>query len=74
MNVNEQRRFGVEARNDRNMILATVSLGLLGAFYGVAVSSGWYSALLGGVGYGLLGLMVGPPLAFAFNMTRSLLR
>lgn len=62
----------IEARNDRNMFVMAGTLGAIGAFYGVATSSGAWTAALFAVAYGLVGILVGVPLAGFFNITRRL--
>jgi len=62
----------VEARNDRNMFAIAGALGALAAAYGIATSSGPWTAALFGIAYGLAGVLVGVPLAGLFNITRRL--
>lgn len=62
----------VEARNDRNMFAIAGTLGAIGAVYGVATSSGPWTATLFGVAYGTAGILIGVPLAGFFNITRRL--
>lgn len=64
----------VEARNDRNMIVFAGVLGALGAAYGFATSTGPLSAALLVTSYGILGVLVGVPLAALINITRRLWR
>lgn len=62
----------VEDRNDRNMFVIAGTLGAIGAVYGIATSSGPWTATLFAVAYGLLGILVGVPLAGFLSMTRRL--
>ncbi|OSI72084.1 hypothetical protein BSZ22_09225 [Bradyrhizobium canariense] len=66
--------YNIEARNDRNMVVFAVTLGGLGAAYGFATSAGPLSAALLVTSYGMLGVLVGVPLAALFNVTRRLWR
>jgi hypothetical protein len=70
-NQREARRYRIEERNDRTLILMTVGLGAVGAFYGVEISSSAFGALIAGLCYGFLGVVIGVPLAFAINITRN---
>ena len=65
------RRNGIEARNDRTLILMMVALGAIGAFYGAEIDSTLYGKLLSGALYGFVGVCAAVPLAFAINVTRS---
>jgi hypothetical protein len=69
--VREARKLGAEGRNDRTLILMTVGLGAVGAFYGVETSSSTVGALVLGFVYGIIGAAAGAPLAFAINLTRN---
>ncbi|GMO58239.1 hypothetical protein BwSF12_75290 [Bradyrhizobium ottawaense] len=51
----------VEAKNDRNMFVIPGTLGTLGALYGIATSSGPWTATLFGIAYGTFGIVVGVP-------------
>ena len=55
------------------LILTTAGCCCAGALYGIMLSSSTLGAIASGVGYGLLGLLVGVPVAFAINVTRRLL-
>jgi len=68
----DKRMHNVEARNDRNVIVIAAALGVLGAFLGVHAGSGPLSATLMGFGYGVVGVIVGVPLAAFINVTRRL--
>jgi hypothetical protein len=70
-NRKEARRHRIEDKNDRTLIATTVVLGMLGAFYGLETSSSILGALVAGVCYGFLGVVIGVPLAFAINITRN---
>lgn len=48
------------------------TLGAIGAVYGMATSSGPWTATLFGVAYGTAGILIGVPLAGFFNVTRRL--
>jgi rRNA maturation protein Nop10 len=69
----EARKYRIEHRNDNNLVATSVTFGLIGVLYGVAINVPnvtW--ATIGAVGYGLLGVLVGVPTAAAFNMMRHL--
>jgi uncharacterized membrane protein YeaQ/YmgE (transglycosylase-associated protein family) len=67
----EARRLGAEDKNDRTLILMTVGLGAVGAFYGVETSSSALGAYVAATVDGFLGAAIGAPLAFAINLTRN---
>ncbi len=73
-NKKEARRHRLEERNDRNLVVVTLSCGLIGALYGAGGHATASGAVLAVVGYGMLGLLIGVPLAFAINITRHLTR
>ncbi|MFB9262217.1 hypothetical protein ACFFWD_03375 [Bradyrhizobium erythrophlei] len=66
----ERRRLGAEARNDHTLIVAMLSLGLIGCLYGYTSHSGIW-ALCAVIGYGFLGAAVGAPLAVLLILLRS---
>jgi hypothetical protein len=66
----EARRIRIEERNDRRLIMMTVGLAALGAFYGLETSASVLRALFTVPLYGFVGAVIGAPLAFALNMTR----
>jgi hypothetical protein len=66
----EARRYRIEQRNDRRLILMTAGLAALGAFYGLETSSSALRALVTVPLYGFVGAVIGAPLAFALNVTR----
>ena len=70
----ELRRHRVEYRNDINLGVTSLACAALGGCYGATVGSSGLGAIISGVLYGVLGLLVGVPIAFAINVTRSLLR
>lgn len=65
------RIIGIEGKNDSTLAICSLTGGALGACYGYAVSSGAISAMVWVPLYGLLGLMIGVPLAFAINLMRG---
>jgi hypothetical protein len=69
----EARRFRAEQRNDNMMIVTTAACCGAGVLYGVLPSSSIFGAILAGTWYGLVGLLIGVPIAFAINLTRRLL-
>ncbi len=71
-NRKEARRHRIEERNDRNLVVVTLSCGLVGALYGAGGSASMLGAVAAGFGYGMLGMLVGVPVAFAINITRNL--
>jgi hypothetical protein len=64
------RRNGVEALNDRFLILTIAAFGAVGAFYGIETGSSWMSEALGALLYGFVGVVIAVPIAFAVNITR----
>jgi hypothetical protein len=68
----EARDHRIEERNDRNLVIVSLSCGLIGALYGAAGSATTFGAVVAGFGYGLIGVLIGVPLAFAINITRNL--
>jgi hypothetical protein len=62
--------IGIEGKNDRTLVTCALTLCALGTCYGYAGSTGAVSALLWVPLYGLLGLMIGVPLAFVINLMR----
>jgi hypothetical protein len=73
-NRKEARRHRIEERNDRNLVVVTLSCGLVGGLYGAAGSASALGAVLAGFGYGMVGVLAGVPIAFAINVTRNLVR
>lgn len=65
------RKVGIEQMNDRGLAAASITLGLLGACYGFAASSGMWSAIFATPLYGLLGVTVGVPIGFLINIIRN---
>jgi hypothetical protein len=70
----EIRRHRIEYRNDINLLVTSLGCAAAGGLYGALVSTGGLGAFLHGLVYGLLGLLIGVPIAFAINVTRGLLR
>jgi uncharacterized membrane protein YeaQ/YmgE (transglycosylase-associated protein family) len=70
-NRKEARRLRAEDLNDRRLILMTVGLGAVGAFYGLETSTSAFGAFVTATIYGFLGAAIGAPLAFAINITRN---
>jgi hypothetical protein len=69
----ERRRHRIEARNDRSLIVIAAVSGAIGVLYGAGSGGGTLGAIAGAFGYGLVGVLIGVPIAFAVNMTRGLL-
>jgi hypothetical protein len=78
----EVRNFQIEQRNDNYLIKTSLLSGAIGLLYGIVVGrkSGTESSLygvqsaiivLGAIWYGLIGLMIGVPLAAIINLYRS---
>jgi hypothetical protein len=65
------RQHGLEARNDRFLMLMTVTLGAIGTFYGIETGSSLMREAIGALLYGFIGIVVAVPIAFAVNVTRS---
>jgi hypothetical protein len=70
----ELRRHRGEERNDHTLMISVIACGLGGAFYGAMTASGTLSAILLGIAYGSLGVLIGAPVGFVINMTRYLNR
>ena len=70
----ELRRLRAEDDNDRMLAVTTVACTGAGALYGILLSSSTFGAILAGIGYGVVGLLIGVPIGFAINLTRRLLR
>jgi hypothetical protein len=68
------RRFRAEQRHDHTLLVTTLACTCAGALYGVLLSSSTIGAIVAGIGYGIVGLLIGVPIAFAINLTRGLLR
>lgn len=68
------RRHRIEYRNDINLAVTSLACAAAGGLYGAIVSSTGLGAILHGLIYAGLGLLVGVPVAFAINVTRGLLR
>jgi hypothetical protein len=73
-NRKEARRHRIEERNDRNLVVVALSCGLVGGLYGAGGSASMLGAVLAGFSYGMLGVMIGVPIAFAINITRHIVR
>ena len=76
----EARKFRIENRNDNYLVKTTLLLGLVGMLYGVVVGqrseSHWYGVqsaiiVMSAIGYGLIGVLIGVPVAATINMYRS---
>jgi RNA polymerase subunit RPABC4/transcription elongation factor Spt4 len=65
------RRNGVEARNDRFLILMIAVFGTVGAVYGIEAGSSWMRETVGALLYGFVGVVIAVPIAFAVNITRN---
>ena len=69
----ELRRHRAEERNDHTLLVATVACCCGGVLWGVLLSSSTFGAIMAGIGYGIVGLLIGVPIGFAINATRGLL-
>jgi hypothetical protein len=76
----ETRKFRIEDRNDNYLVRTTLLLGVIGMLYGIVVGqrseSSWYGVqsaiiVMSAVGYGVLGVLIGVPIAATINMYRS---
>jgi hypothetical protein len=78
----EARNFRIEQKNDNYLIRTAVLLGVVGMLYGIVVGrksgseSSWNGAqsaliVVSAVWYGLIGVMIGVPLAATINLYRS---
>lgn len=64
------RKIGIEGLNDRGLAITSLALGLLGACYGFATSTGTMGAIFFTVLYGFAGVTIGVPIGFAINLIR----
>jgi hypothetical protein len=67
----EARRLGAEDKNARTLIMMTVGLAPVGAFYGVETSSSALGAVMLGLWYAFVGAVIGAPAGFIINLTRN---
>jgi hypothetical protein len=75
----EARKFRIEDKNDNYLVRTTLLLGLIGMLYGIVVGqrgeSSWYGEtaviVVSAAWYGLIGVLVGVPVAATINMYRS---
>ena len=76
----EAGKFRIEDKNDNYLVRTTLLLGLIGMLYGIVLGqrseSSWYGVqtttiIASAVWYGLIGVLVGVPLAATINMYRS---
>ena len=76
----EARKFRIEDKNDNFLVRTVLLLGLIGMLYGIVVGqkseSSWYGVqttiiVMSAVWYGLIGVLVGVPVAATINMYRS---
>ena len=66
----EWRRHRGEQRHDSTLAVATVACTVGGAAYGAIIANGAFLAVMLGLGYGLVGLLIGVPVGFVINITR----
>src|ERR1700761_6756709 len=64
----EQKRHRLEARNDRSLAVITFGCGAAGLLYGLLTSSTLFGHVIFGCSYGLVGMIIGVPLAFVINI------
>jgi len=64
------RIIGLEAKNDRTLVLMVCTLGAIGALYGVETASGWMREVIGALLYCFVGIVAAVPIAFVINITR----
>ncbi len=76
----EARKFRIEDKNDNYLVRTVLLLGLIGMLYGIVVGqkseSSWYGVqttiiVISAAWYGLIGVLVGVPVAGTINMYRS---
>ena len=76
----EARKFRIEDKNDNYLVRTVLLLGLIGMLYGIVVGqkseSSWYGVqttiiVISAAWYGLIGVLVGVPVAATVNMYRS---
>lgn len=72
LSVGELKRHRIEEKNDRRLVAVTALCCVLGVAFGVLTASGPWSAIMGGLGFGFVGLAVGAPAAFIINVGRML--
>ncbi|WP_197689301.1 zinc-ribbon domain-containing protein [Bradyrhizobium erythrophlei] len=69
----EARRYRIEQKNDNNLLITSLAFGAIGAAYGVFANiQGIWTASVAALAYGLLGILIGVPVAFTVNMVRNL--
>jgi hypothetical protein len=68
----EQRLHRIEERNDRNLMMSVLGCGALGALFGAITALSPFGAVVAGIAYGCLGVLLGVPVGFVINMTRHL--
>jgi hypothetical protein len=76
----EARKFRIEDKNDNYLVRTTLLLGVIGMLYGIVVGqrseSSWYGVqsaiiVMSAVWYGLIGVLIGVPVAATINLYRS---
>ena len=76
----EARKFRIEDKIDSYLVRTVLLLGLIGILYGIVVGqkseSSWYGVqttiiVMSAAWYGLIGVLVGVPVAATINMYRS---
>jgi len=79
-NKKEARKFRIEEKNDNYLVRTVLLLGLIGMLYGIVVGqkseSSWYGVqttiiVISAAWYGLIGVLVGVPVAATINVYRS---
>jgi hypothetical protein len=65
------RTVSAEARNDRTLLWMIVTLGAIGALYGIEIESGWIRQAVGALLCGFIGVVAAVPIAFLVNITRN---
>ena len=66
----EARCYRIEQKNDHNLLVTSLVLGLICGLYGFVTSTTSFGAIVSTTAYGGLGILVGVPLAFTVNMVR----
>jgi hypothetical protein len=72
LSARELKRHRIEEKNDRRLVVVTALCCGAGVAFGVLTASGPWSAILGGLGFGFVGLALGAPAAFIINVSRML--
>jgi hypothetical protein len=65
------RIVGLEAKNDRTLVVMVCTLGAIGVLYGIETGSDWTGEAIRALLYCFFGIVAAVPIAFAINITRG---